>query len=74
MNKNQVCYNTFLFTATNFCHQLTFLCTKKIDLRLREVRQSRENLDNQVSTSSRYGVLSNRCDGARLNFLLKQSY
>lgn len=59
---------------SNFCRQLTSLCTKQIDSRLREIRQSRENLDNQVSTSSRYGVLNNRCDEVRLNFLLKQSY
>lgn len=39
-----------------------------------EVRQSWENSDNQVSTSSRYGVLSSRCDEAQLNFLLKRSY
>lgn len=41
---------------------------------LGKVRQSRENSDNRVSTSTRYGVLSNRCDEAQLNFLLKQSY
>lgn len=74
---NEISFDKCRFPFSNkFRHQFTFSWWKQIDLVRREVRQSRENSDNQDSTlSSRYGVCwSSRCDEAQLNFLLEQSY